>query len=215
LSAQAPEGGAVVWVHGPQVVELSSTEGLNQWMRRRPAGDNGQLALLAVPALPGPNRVLNSLTGMVERVPAIGSLTDTLISCVQNGTGNELALAISLVSEGSSSGQDMNPSASDHMVRLAVNDAVAKAFQSSDAGRKTEAAKVAQSVRIVTPLTGAVVLQTKEQYDEAGLDPSADEDAIPGIPEPEEWALLIIVALVLLFVPLMGRISRRATQPLS
>ncbi len=212
LSAQAQEGGAVVWVYGPQVVELSSAEGLNQWMRRRPAGDNGQLAFLAVPALPGPNRVLNSLTGMVERVPAIGSLTDTLISCVQNGTGNELALAYRLASEAATSGPNMNPSASDHMVRLAVNDAVAEAFQSSDAARKTEAAKLAQSVRIVTPLTGAVVLQTKEQYDAAGLDPSADEDAIPGIPEPEEWALLIVVAFVLLIVALKSKAARRAAH---
>jgi hypothetical protein len=37
-------------------------------------------------------------------------------------------------------------------------------------------------------VTGAVVLETQEQYDEMGLTPVAF-DAVPSIPEPTTWAL--------------------------
>ncbi|MFA6240502.1 MAG: hypothetical protein WC655_06215 [Candidatus Hydrogenedentales bacterium] len=212
LSAQAPEGGAVVWVYGPQDVELSASEELLQLMRRRPSDGQEQIQFFAVQALPGPNRVLNNLTGMVERVPLVGSLTDTLISCIQNGTGDELDVAYSLVSDSSITGQEMNSYAAVHMVRLAVNDVVSKAILSGDDVQKTEAGNLAQTVRIVTPLTGAIVEDSQELHYMTNLYPSADEDAIPGIPEPEEWALLIVVAVVLLAVALKSKAARRAAR---
>ena len=63
--------------------------------------------------------------------------------------------------------------------------------KSSDA-----AMKLASSYKIVTPLTGAVVLETQEQYRRAGLEP-VNPGTVPTIPEPEEWLLMLSALLIL------------------
>ena len=55
-------------------------------------------------------------------------------------------------------------------------------------------------MRIVTPVSGAVVLETKEQYDRARLDPSVDSENVPKIPEPEFYVLLAVSVLVMVVV---------------
>lgn len=60
-----------------------------------------------------------------------------------------------------------------------------------------EALKLASSYHLVTPISGAVVLESKQQYDEAGLTP-ADPTEMPGIPEPGVFVLLLIVLVLLL-----------------
>jgi hypothetical protein len=46
----------------------------------------------------------------------------------------------------------------------------------------------------VTRASGAVVLGSDDQYRAAGLTPP-DASAVPTIPEPETWAMLIIACL--------------------
>ena len=67
-----------------------------------------------------------------------------------------------------------------------------------------QAVKLAASYQLVTPATGAVVLETKEQYERAGLQP-VPQNSVPTIPEPEEWLLMIVAASVLLWVTLRRR----------
>jgi hypothetical protein len=45
-----------------------------------------------------------------------------------------------------------------------------------------------------------VVLENRGQFARHELDPTADEEAIPAIPEPEEWALIIIALLALAYL---------------
>src|SRR5690606_6872910 len=62
------------------------------------------------------------------------------------------------------------------------------------------ATRVALARRLVTPVSGAVVLETDEEYDEHGLKrpPESAPDAFgPALPEPEEIALIAVAALVL------------------
>jgi hypothetical protein len=47
-------------------------------------------------------------------------------------------------------------------------------------------------------VSGAVVLETKQQYDEAGLEP-VPPGSVPTIPEPETWLLIIVALGVLAF----------------
>jgi hypothetical protein len=53
---------------------------------------------------------------------------------------------------------------------------------------------LAARYRLVTPVSGAVVLESDDQYQRAGLTPP-DPGAVPTIPEPETWALLIVACL--------------------
>jgi hypothetical protein len=68
--------------------------------------------------------------------------------------------------------------------------------------------KLAAANQLVTPLTGAVVLETKEQYDRHGLKP-ADAMTVPAVPEPTALSL-VGVAVVVCF---LSRRKRRPTSP--
>jgi hypothetical protein len=58
-------------------------------------------------------------------------------------------------------------------------------------------------------VSGAVVLESQAQYDAAGLQP-VPEGTVPTIPEPEEWALIVVALLVIAYACLKRRsIGRR------
>jgi hypothetical protein len=60
----------------------------------------------------------------------------------------------------------------------------------------------------VTAVTGAVVLETAEQFAEAGLEP-VDPASVPSVPEPATWLLLIVAGAALVIV---SRMRRRAAR---
>ncbi len=80
-----------------------------------------------------------------------------------------------------------------HLARLWAFDDILRRIASTGPRRTEEALNLATRYRLVTPVSGAVVLETKEQYQAAGLD-APGETQVPTIPEPEVWALLIIAA---------------------
>lgn len=61
---------------------------------------------------------------------------------------------------------------------------------------------IAAAYGIVTPLSGAVVLETAQQYQQAGLAPAdpLNQDSVPTIPEPETYAMVGISGLLLLWI---------------
>jgi hypothetical protein len=96
----------------------------------------------------------------------------------------------------------------DHIVRLAMAENIAEKISTgTDENELERASEDAVNFRLVTRLSGAVVLETNAQYAENGLEPgeTAAENApssIPTIPEPEEWALAAVtgVMFVLLYI---------------
>jgi hypothetical protein len=92
---------------------------------------------------------------------------------------------------------ETRPSAkgTDHLARLWARDRAVELFQGGP-GRRQEAVALASKYQLVTPVTGAVVLETQAQYDAAKLQP-VDPDTVPTIPEPETWALLAVVLAIL------------------
>jgi hypothetical protein len=51
--------------------------------------------------------------------------------------------------------------------------------------------KIASRYRVVTPVSGAVVLETDDQYKQAGLDTSSPEGEAAATPEPATLLLLL------------------------
>ncbi len=85
-----------------------------------------------------------------------------------------------------------------HIARLWAAGEAVGALRGKPADR-TAAITLARRLNVVTPVSGAVVLATDREYKENGLvAPGADE--VPTIPEPHEWALLAIVAGMLLWL---------------
>jgi hypothetical protein len=84
---------------------------------------------------------------------------------------------------------------SDHLVRLWALDRVRDLARSTS--ERTAATALAIRYRVVTPLSGAVVLETAEEEQAAGLEPG-DPHRIPTVPEPATLALLAVVAAALI-----------------
>ena len=77
---------------------------------------------------------------------------------------------------------------SKHLARLWAFDEVRRLIA---ARRRDEAVQLAAKHQLVTPVSGAVVLETKQQFDRAGLQP-VDPKTVPLVPEPSGLLLLVL-----------------------
>lgn len=192
LAAEVPRS-VILWIHGPQGYLLSAGEPLRQRMERRPNGP----VLWELQIEPGPHRLVEKLDGLVplRHVPRTGTTEHGIASLLrawredattwsaqrQRMTETEIPKADAV--EGSR-----------HLVRLWAHDRVMDDYASGDPERLQTAAEVGTRYNIVTPVTGAVVLETQAQYEEAGLEPVAP-GSVPTIPEPRFWGLIAVALL--------------------
>ncbi|MEI6176130.1 MAG: PEP-CTERM sorting domain-containing protein [Verrucomicrobiota bacterium] len=186
--AKSNGGGPIVWLHGPQAVKLAQGEELQQLMERgtvRPVID--ECALVT-----GPNRLVEALyrSGCLRRI------ADP--SCGEENLGRFLSKLREPMQE---PGWQWRRAATadglsgkkvwDHLARVwAIETAEDSTTSANDETRSTLAA----NYQLVTPLSGAVVLETQQQYADHGLvagDPSASPQ-IPSIPEPSTMLLFIL-----------------------
>jgi len=71
-------------------------------------------------------------------------------------------------------------------------------MRANPTANRAAAVALASQYRLVTPVSGAVVLETKQQYDESRLTP-VSQATVPTVPEPHEWALLVIACAGLMW----------------
>ena len=194
----AAESGAgiVFWIHGPQPVRLGGASALAQRWERRPLGPR----LVAFPIIDGPNEVLAELGDIpaITNWPRRGVLAADLQRALDDAVG--AVPRIEAVRETSVKPPDLAllPTSA-HIRRLWAADAVRLTLAAGDAASRKAAVEIAVKNRVVTPVSGAVVLETQAQYKDAGLQPPGAE-TIPTIPEPETWLVMIVVASALVFL---------------
>lgn len=188
---------AVLWVHGPQPVTLHSTDTLRQHWRRRPAGP----VLYDFPVNATVNRILEQLDGVsqIKTVPRIGGLSDDLSRQFSLWSGERKHLTVSRSAARARSGKPAGSRTSDHLVRLWAYDRITALSAEDKKDSTRRAVELATRYQLVTPVSGAVVLETQQQYKDAGLQP-VSEGTVPTIPEPETWLLIIATCLVLAWV---------------
>jgi hypothetical protein len=194
--ASKQPGSVVLWVHAPQPVVLQSAEALRQRWERRP----GDPRMIAVPVFRGPNRILEQLDGIdaVESLPRESTLRADLEALFASwGAQTPRARFVRTRRPAAANATAEGQETSAHLVRLWARDEIARL--ASKAKTRPRAVQLAVLHQLVTPVSGAVVLETQQQYKQAGLDPAAPQD-VPTIPEPEVWALLIVAASMLLVV---------------
>lgn len=182
----------IVWVHGPQPVAISSPESLRQRWERHGSG----VTLVAVPVRPGPNHLLQDLDGLpgVRAHPRRGSLGDDLRGLMTRGgtLGSEWERTLDTVETPPEGLHTFETTG--HLARLWARGEVERLRR----GRKhAEAVRLAARYQLVTPVTGAVVLETAQQFADHQLSP-ADPLTVPSIPEPGVGTLLL-AGLILLF----------------
>lgn len=182
----------LLWIHGPQpVVFRNSAARLEQAgarLSRLP-----EIVLYAV--VPGPNETLPdaSWTWSARTLPRTGAITADLADYLARRTGR---LPTPSVHRALSEGDEAVATGSAHIARLWASERVRELMRADAAGNRAEAVALAARYRLVTPVSGAVVLESQQQYDENGLKP-VSQATVPTVPEPHEWALLIAACAAL------------------
>jgi len=191
-------GSAILWVHSPQAVVLTSPDALIQLIQRSKKAKPVFYELLLAA---GPDRVLGSLERHldIQFIPGIGTMAlKELVSLFSGSNASTSKIEIIRTRRELAAGESVTSTtaATGHAARLWAFDKAMRMFR----GQRhiEEARDLAVSYQLVTPFTGAVVLETKQQYDEAGLTP-VDPRTVPTIPEPEEWALIVLALILLSF----------------
>lgn len=88
---------------------------------------------------------------------------------------------------------------SDHATRLWALQEAKRIFYSRENGAYERSAQLAASHQLVTPASGAVVLENERQYEEAGLNP-VEKGTTASIPDSGTSLWLLLGALSALFV---------------
>lgn len=181
-------GGPVIWIHGPQAVGLSQSEALLQLLERgavRPV-------IYEVEAVAGPNRLAEAIyrSGCLHRGPALVKPAEDLARFLLERRHERRENAWTWRRVASAD----NPAGKKVWDQLARSWAAGAA--EDPAAGLTDAARsdLAARYQLVTPLSGAVVLETRAQYDQHGLTP-ADGDTtpqIPVVPEPSTGLLVML-----------------------
>jgi len=199
LAAAKPGNNAIVWIHSPQLLALQSVDTLRQRWERRPYGP----VLYSVPVLNGSDEIEKKLDGIneVKPVPRVGALKEDLEKLFRRLSGEVKTLEF-VRSSKIGNLQPVSSEAfqtSDHLARLWANDEVARILAARDESLNKAATMLAVRYQLVTPVSGAVVLETAAQYRAAGLEP-VDAGSVPTIPEPEMVALLIVAGCFFIWV---------------
>ncbi|MEZ5401197.1 MAG: VIT domain-containing protein [Bryobacteraceae bacterium] len=176
--ALAEPDAAIVWIHGPQSVALSNPDPLRQFWTRRP----GNTPLYSIQLEAGPHPVLAALDGLSD-IHVLRADPDRVIGYFEDNTPERRAV-LERIRARTSHGHRTSA----HLARL---------WAFGESARASDAA-LAATYQLVTPLTGAVVLESAAQHQEAGLAPAAPA-TVPTVPEPETWALMLVSLGALLY----------------
>lgn len=176
--------GSVIWLHGPQPVELCQSERLLQLLER---GSN-RPDLYAVPVVDGANRLFEKLgrSGNMQASPSDAASEVGLSSWIERMQQGEKVVTWQWSRHVDAVGMP-GEKVSDQLARLWAMEEV----------MKTRDGALATKYQLVSYVSGAVVLETQEQYDRHGLKPvdANSAPAVPSVPEPSSALLILLGAM--------------------
>ena len=194
IAARREEKTIVLWLHGAQPLAFASTTPLlDQFLERSPRVPE----IRSVQLVAGRDVLLEHL---YQQANVTASRFD--LSRSATAAGSLWSLAGAHQPAGCYSHQASAPDATatrvwSHLARYAAFEKVLADFKGSHRSENDLAAHAAR-YQIVTPVSSAVVLETKQQYDRAGLKPvdPSTTPGIPAVPEPgSSWLVMIALAL--------------------
>jgi vault protein inter-alpha-trypsin-like protein len=201
LAAQRPGNNAIVWIHSPQRLLLTPVDELRKRWEERPYGP----LLFSVQTTGGTDEIEKRFDGIdeVRTVLRTGLLQNDLQILFAQLTGRLKMFRFVRSSKKLDKNMPMaGVQTSDHLARLWASDEVARILAPRDSSLTDEATTLAVQYQLVTPVTGAVVLESAEQYHASGLEP-VNSGTVPTIPEPEMVVLLIVAGAFLIWLMYM------------
>jgi hypothetical protein len=157
LATEKPGNNAIIWVHGPQPVQLQTAKGLR---RRWITGGYGPL-LYSLQTRSGSDQILKTLDGIdeVKSVARTDKFGVDFKRLLQRVTGQMTTIEWVRTSKK----VDSLPypkegiQTSDQLARLWANDEVTRILAAKDESLNDAATMLAARYQLVTPVTGAVV----------------------------------------------------------
>jgi hypothetical protein len=207
LAAEKP-GSVVLWVHGPQPQLVEKSEQIEQRVLWR-FGKEAPV-IHGLQTAPGPDRITEKIHGKAAMVsvPRLGSVRDDLQRLLDSWNPGKTRLELvrqrheaSDIEKGA-----RGKESSRHLARLWANEEVRRLL---NANQRDTAVRLAGKYQLVTSVSGAVVLETKQQFEQAGLEP-VNPDTVPTVPEPGAVLLLLLSAGLLLLLRLRKRFTTAA-----
>lgn len=185
-------GPLVLWLHGPQPLEASPAAA--SLPRRVPGGEGAppwspsRAPVVSLQFTPGVDHLGTHLASYLRPLPPpfTGEARADLELLVAAWGGHSPGLEPVRSRTPEPPGPPSHPT-SDHLARLLVH----REILDRPPGEHPRAVELARRYQLVTPVSGAVVLETQAQYDASGLEP-ADPARVPTIPEPGTWLLLLL-----------------------
>lgn len=193
-------GGTLLWIHGMQPITWQNTAALEQNFMRRA----GRIRLLALSAVPGPNLLLEKVAESPDLVvlPRLGYFKEDLIRTLDRLQNGSLVAVRKVHPAGGKTGTEV----SSHLARLWAAEEVARLLAGGQ-GNREAAVSLAVKMQLVTAMSGAVVLENKQQYDAAGLQ-AVDPKTVPKV-VPDGGSVLLMLATGLVLLHVLAR--RRGT----
>jgi Vault protein inter-alpha-trypsin domain len=199
LASEKPNS-IVLWIHSPQPFKFNTSNELAQRLTRRP----NETTIYSVSTASGFDEVEKELDSLsyLQNTPRFGDIQSDLERLISRLNQSKKSFGYNRVNVAKA---DITASkeTSKHLVRLWANDEVNRILATEKDEKK--AVELAVKNQIVTPVSGAVVLETKEQYDQFGLR-QVDKGSVPTIPEPETYLLIAVILGVLLWLFATGKL---------
>ncbi len=196
-SAAKGERSLIVWVHGNQPIPFPSISQLAQRYARRPQGTR----IVSLSLRPGVNRIAEApeLQRYITESDALWGDPSGLAPFISDLTSKHVTPVVSRARVSCSPQScQREQQTSDHLVRLFALSEIEERLAS---GKRAEAVALAIQYRLVTSASGAVVLERVSDYAKEGLTAPPEASgkvAIPGVPEPEEWILVLVSFIAVL-----------------
>lgn len=191
LATATPGNNAIVWIHSPQRTTLTSVEPLLHRLNTHFFGPS----LYSVQTSPGSDEIVNKLDGIneVKSVVRLGSLRMDLERLFQQLSGQvpTLEFARSVKHQQADPALD-GVKTSNELAQLWANDEVARILGARDESLKEAATILALRYKLVTPTSGAVILDPPKQLDSSDLEPLRAY-ATNEIAEPDLGGLFFLV----------------------
>jgi hypothetical protein len=188
----------LIWIHGPQPISFAGSGArLEQATARLSRLPN----VILYSVEPGPNEVLSDApwAWSARSLAATGDVRGDLSGFFTSSSSPARTFSIRRTQAQSTEGLAQGlAQGSDHIARLWASERVLELMRANPTGNRPAAVALASQYRLVTPVSGAVVLESKQQYEESRLTP-VDQATVPTVPEPHEWALLLIACAGLLW----------------
>jgi hypothetical protein len=187
--------GTLVWIHGPQPVNF---RGSAAHLEQATARLSRLPAVVLYGVEPGPNAVLPDAPWAwgAGSLPQTGTLRSDLADFFRHASGTASSLTIQRTQASTTA---KLAKGSDHVARLWARDRVIELMRTNPAANRAAAVALAAEYQLVTPVSGAVVLESQQQFAANRLTP-ASQLTVPTVPEPHEWALALIACAALMWM---------------